>query len=249
MRHFVITGCLCIWGQGLGLVYPWISRTSYRAAQSRCSINVCRIGLTVEGLYAVFSLEEEVVCVVSCEYEWWAKCRLGVRWKKMLKGGGASLVAQMGKNMSDGLNGDGGRWGEEDPANSSQFSSAQSCPALCDPMNRSTPGLPVHHQLPESTQTHVHWVCDAIQPSHLLLSPFLLPSIFPSIRGFSNESILPIRWPKYWSFSFNISPPNEHPGLISFRTGWISLQSKGLSRVFSNTTVQKHQFFGSQLSL
>ena len=129
------------------------------------------------------------------------------------------------------------------------LSSAQSCPALCDPMSRSTPGLPVHHQLPESTQTHVHWVCDAIQPSHLLLSPFLLPSIFPSIRGFSNESALCIRWPKYWSFSFNISPSNEHPGLIYFRTGWISLQSKGLSRVFSNTTVQKHQFFGPQLSL
>ena len=88
--------------------------------------------------------------------------------------------------------------------------------------------------------------------SHLILCRpvFLLPSIFLSIRGFSNESALRMRWPKYWSFSFNISPSNEHPGLISFRwTGWISLQSKGLSRVFSNTTVQKHQFFGAQLSL
>ena len=88
--------------------------------------------------------------------------------------------------------------------------------------------------------------------SHLILCRpvFLLPSIFLSIRGFSNESALCMRWPKYWSFSFNISPSNEHPGLISFRwTGWISLQSKGLSRVFSNTTVQKHQFFGAQLSL
>ena len=88
-----------------------------------------------------------------------------------------------------------------------QFSSvAQSCPILCDPMNCSTPGLLVHHQLPESAQTHVHWVGDAIQPSYPLSSPFLLPSIFPSIRVFSNESALHIRWPKYWSFSFNISP-------------------------------------------
>ena len=78
----------------------------------------------------------------------------------------------------------------------------------------------------------------------------LLTSIFPSIRVFSNESALHIRWPKYWSFSFNISPSNEHPGLMSFRMDWLDLlQSKGLSRVFSNTTVQKHQFFGTQLSL
>ena len=78
----------------------------------------------------------------------------------------------------------------------------------------------------------------------------LLPSIFPSIKFFSNESALHIRWPKYWSFSFNISPSREHSGLISLGwTGWISLQSKGLSRVFSNSTVQKHQFFGAQLSL
>ena len=78
------------------------------------------------------------------------------------------------------------------------------------------PGLPVHHQLPESTQTHVHQVGDAIQPSHPLLSP-LLPSIFPSIGVFSNESTFHIRWPKYWSFSFSISPSNEYSGLISFR--------------------------------
>ena len=78
----------------------------------------------------------------------------------------------------------------------------------------------------------------------------LLPSIFPSIRVFSNESVLHIRWPKYWSFSFSISPSNQSSGLISFRmTGWISLQSTGLTRGFSNTTVQKHQFFGAQLSL
>ena len=130
-----------------------------------------------------------------------------------------------------------------------QFSHS-SCTSLCDPMDCSTSGPPVHHQLLEFTQTHVHWLGDAI--NHLILCrPLLLPpSIFPSIRVFSNESALPIRWPKYWSFSFNISPSNEHPGLISFRMDWwISLQSKGLSRVFSNTTVQKHQFFSTQLSL
>ena len=169
----------------------------------------------------------------------------------------------------------------------SQFSSvAQSCQTLCNPMNHSTPGL--HHQLPEFTQTHVHWVSDAIQPSHPLWSAsppalnlsqhqfssvqllshvrlfatpltaacqaslsitnsqsppqimsielvmpsnhlilccplLLLPSIFPSIRVFSNESALHIRWPKYWSFSFNISSSNEHPGLISFRMDWLDL--------------------------
>ena len=89
----------------------------------------------------------------------------------------------------------------------------------------------------------------SVMPSnHLVLCRplLLLPSIFPSIRVFSNESVIHIRWPKYWSFSFNISPSNEHPGLISFR---ISLQSKGRSRVFSNTTVQKHQFFSAKLSL
>ena len=90
-----------------------------------------------------------------------------------------------------------------------------------------------------------------ISSSHFILCHplLLLPPIPPSIRVFSNESILHIRWPKSWNFSFSISPSNEHPGLISFRwTGCISLQSKGLSRVFSNTTVQKHQFFRAQLS-
>ena len=89
-------------------------------------------------------------------------------------------------------------------------------------MDCSTPGLPVHYQLPEFTQTHVHWVCDAI---HLILCYFLLllPSIFPSIKVFSKESTLRMRWPKYWSFSFNISPSNEHPGLISFRMEWLCL--------------------------
>ena len=100
---------------------------------------------------------------------------------------------------------------------------AQSCPTLCDPMNRSTPGLPVHHQLLEPTQIRVHWVSDAT--NHLILCHplLLLPSIFPSIRGFSNESVLCIRWPKYWSFSFSISPSNECSGLISFRMDWLNL--------------------------
>ena len=90
-------------------------------------------------------------------------------------------------------------------------------------MNHSTPGLPVHHQLLEFTQTHAHQVGDAI--SHLILCCplLLLPPISPSIRGFSNESTLHMRWPKYWNFKFSISPSNEHPGLISFRMDWLDL--------------------------
>ena len=108
--------------------------------------------------------------------------------------------------------------------NITQFSSvAQLCPTLRDPMNHSTPGFPVHHQLPESTQTHVHWVGDAIQPSHPPCPLLLLPSIFPRIRVFSNESSLCMRLPKYWSFIFNIRPSNEYPGLISFRMDWLDL--------------------------
>ena len=122
-----------------------------------------------------------------------------------------------------------------------QFSSlAQLCPTLCNPMNRSTQGLPVHHKLPEFTQTHIHRVSDAIQPSHPLLSPSP-PAPNPSQHlSLSSESTLRMRWPEYWSFRFSIIPSKEIPGLI--------LQSMGLSRVFSNTTVQKHQFFGAQLS-
>ena len=103
-----------------------------------------------------------------------------------------------------------------------QFSSvAQSCLTLCDPMNCSTRGLPVHHHLPEFTQTHIHRVSDAIQPSHPLSSPSP-PAPNPSqVRVFSNESTLRMRWPKYWSFSFSISPSKEHPGLISFRMDWL----------------------------
>ena len=98
-----------------------------------------------------------------------------------------------------------------------QFSSvAQSCPTLCVPMDCSTPGLPVHHQLTELAQIHNPWVSDAIQPS-LPVIPF---SCLPSIRVFSNELALHIKWPKCWSFSFSISPSNEYLGLISFRTDW-----------------------------
>ena len=89
-------------------------------------------------------------------------------------------------------------------------------------MDCSMPGLPVHHQPPEFAQTRVRGVSDAVQPSHPL-SSFLMPSVFPSIRVFSNESALHIRWPKYWSFSFSISSSNEHPGLISFRMDWFDL--------------------------
>ena len=182
-------------------------------------------------------------------------------------------------------------------------------------MDCSTPGFPVHHQLLELTQTPVHRVSDAIQPSHPLWSAsppalnlsqhqfssvqllshvrlfatpltaacqaslsitnsrslpklisiesvmpsnhlilshllLLLSSMFPSIRVFSSESALHIRWPKFWSFSFSICPSNDYSGLISFRTGWFDLVvSKGLSRVFSSTTVQKHEFFAIQPSL
>ena len=105
-----------------------------------------------------------------------------------------------------------------------QFSSVtQSCPTLSDPMNRSTPGLPVQHQLPEFTETHS---IEAVMPSSnlILCRPLLLlHPITPSIRVFSNESTLLRRWPKYWSFSFSISPSKEYSGLISFRMDWLDL--------------------------
>ena len=127
------------------------------------------------------------------------------------------------------------------------FSSvAQLCPTLCDSMDSSTPGFPVHHQPLELAQTHVHWVGDAIYPSHSLLPPS--PSIFPSIRVFSNESTLHIRWPKYWRFSFSISPSvNIQDWFPLGLTGLISFQSKGFSRVFSSITIWKHQFLDSCL--
>ena len=128
----------------------------------------------------------------------------------------------------------------------SQYSSvAQLCPSLCDPMDYSTPGFPVHHRTPEAS-SNSYPLSRWCYPTNSSCHPFLLlPSIFPNTRVVSNESVLSIRWPKYWSFSF--SPSNEYSGLISFRIDWlISLQSKELTRVFSNTTVQNHQFFDAQ---
>ena len=132
---------------------------------------------------------------------------------------------------------------------SGQFSSvALSCLTLWDPMDCSTPGFPVHLHLWELTQTHVHQVGDAIQPSHPLSSPSSPAFHLSQHPVFSCESVLNIRWPKNGSFS--ISPSSEYSGLITLGwTGCISWQPKGLSRVFSNTTVQKYQFFSTQLSL
>ena len=106
-----------------------------------------------------------------------------------------------------------------------QFSSvAQSCPTLCDPMNHSTPGLPVHHQLLEFTQTHVYWVGDAIQPSHPLLSPSLAFNLAHHQGLFQvSGSVFSIRWPKYWRFSFSMSPSNDASKTISFRMDWLNL--------------------------
>ena len=144
------------------------------------------------------------------------------------------------------------RWTRKTPyENRFQFNSvAQSCPTPCDPMKHSMPGLPVHHQLPESTQTHVHWVSDAIQSSHPLSSPSFLPQSFPTSGSFQmsqyfksgGQSIVV-------SGSASVLPMNTQDWSPLRWTGWISLQSKGLSGVFFNITVQKHQFFGTQLSL
>ena len=129
------------------------------------------------------------------------------------------------------------------------ISSAQSCPTLCNPMNRSTPGLPVHHQLTEFTQTHVRRVGDAIQTSHPLSSPSH-PAPNPSQSGsFPMSQLFSWGGPSIGvSASASVLPMNTQDWSRLGWTSWISLQSKGLSRVFSNTTVQKHQFFGAQLS-
>ena len=131
-----------------------------------------------------------------------------------------------------------------------QFSSVpQSCPTLCDPMNCSTPGLPVHHQLLEFTQTHIHLVSDAIQPSHPLSSPFPPPPIPPCIRVLSNESNLRMRWPKYLSFSLSIIPFKEHPGLISFRMDWLDLvEVQGTLKSLFQHHSSKASVFSAQLS-
>ena len=122
-------------------------------------------------------------------------------------------------------------------------------------MDCSVAGLPAHHQLPEFTQTHVCWVHDAIESPHPLSSPSPPTSIIPSIRVFSNESVLPIRWPKYWSFSFTISPSNEYSGLISFRMDWLDLLAvqgtlKSLLQHHSSkaSILQHSAFFIVQLS-
>ena len=127
---------------------------------------------------------------------------------------------------------------------------SQSCLSLSNPMDCSTPGLSVHHQLLELTQTHVHRISDAIQPFHPCRPLLLLPSIFPS------ESDLHIRWPKYWSFSFSISPPSEYSGLISFRIDWLDLRAvqgtlKSILQYHSSKTsiLQHSTFFIVQLSL
>ena len=135
------------------------------------------------------------------------------------------------------------------PNPSVQFSSvAQLCLTLCNPVDCSTPDFPVHHQLLELAQGVVISI-ESVMPSNhpIPCRPLLLlPSVFPSIRVFSNESALRIKWPKYWSFSFKISPSNEHPGLISFWMDWLDLLAV---QGTLHTTVQKHQFFGTQLSL
>ena len=128
---------------------------------------------------------------------------------------------------------------------------SKSCLTPCELIACSTPGFPVLHYVFEFVQTQVHWVSDAISNHFILCHPLLLlPSIFPSIRVLSNESSLPIRWPKYYCFSFSISPSKDYSRLFPLGlTGLISLLSKGLLSVFSSTTVWKHQFFGAQPSL
>ena len=131
----------------------------------------------------------------------------------------------------------------------------QSSPALCDPMDCSMPGLPVHHQLPEFIQTHMHWVGDAIQPSHPLSSPSPPALNLSQFRVFSSKSVLRIRCPKYWSFSFSISPSNEYSGLISFRMDWFDLLAvqgtlKSLLQLHSSkaSILRRSAFFMVQLS-
>ena len=132
---------------------------------------------------------------------------------------------------------------------------AQLCPTLCNPIDCSMWGFLVHHQLLELVQTHVHWVGDAIQPSHPLLSPSPAAFYFPSIMVFSSESALHIRWPKYWSFSFSISPYSEYSGPISFSVDWFDLLAvqgtlKSLVQHHSlkASILQRSAFFMVQLS-
>ena len=132
-----------------------------------------------------------------------------------------------------------------------QFSPvAQLCLTLCKPMNYSTPGFPVHHQLLELTQTHVHWASDAIQPSHPLIPFFSCPQSFPASRSFPVSQLFASGGQSTGvSASASVLPMNIQDWFSLGWTGWISSQSKGLWRVFFNITVQRHQFFGAQLSL
>ena len=133
-----------------------------------------------------------------------------------------------------------------------QFSSvAQSCPTPCHPLDHSTPGLPVYHQLPELTQTHVHWVSDGIQPAHPLSSPSPPTFNLSQHHGLFKwvRSLHQVAKVLEFSGSASVLPMNTQDWSPLGWTGWISLHSRGLSRVFSNTTLQKHQFFGAQLSL
>ena len=132
-----------------------------------------------------------------------------------------------------------------------QFSSvAQSCLTLCDPVDCSKPGLPVHRQLPEFTQAHVHWVGDAIQLSHPLSSPSPPALSLSQCQVFSNKSVIHIRRPKYWSFSFSISPSNEYSGLISFRKDWLDLlAAQGTLKSLLQHHSSKASVFSTQLSL
>ena len=131
------------------------------------------------------------------------------------------------------------------------FSSVdQSCLTLCDPMDSSAPGFPVHHQLPELAQTHIHQISDAIQPSHPLLSPYPSALSFPASGASPMSQLFTSGGQSIGvSASTSVLPMNTQDWFPLWWTGWISLQSKGLSRVFSNTTVQKHQFFGAQLKI
>ena len=131
-----------------------------------------------------------------------------------------------------------------------QFSSVtQSCPTLCNPKDFSTPGLPVHHQLPEFIQTHVHWVSDAIHPSRPLSSPSPPTFNLSQYQGLFKWVSSSYQVAKVLEFQLQHQSFQWTPRFPLGWTGWISLQSKGLSRVFSNTTVQKHQFFCTQISL
>ena len=126
----------------------------------------------------------------------------------------------------------------------------QSCLILCSPTHCSTPGFPVPHHLLELAQTHGHWVSDAIKPASPLSPPSLPALNLSQHQDLSSELALHIRWPKYWSFSFSISPSNEYSGLISLRIDWLDpLAVQGTLKSLLHTTVQKHQFFRAQLSL